>query len=69
MLIDWFKDHQERVNLSGDMVCEGVEKILDCLYPDHDVFKFSNSWLEAFKKRYGIRLYRRFGESGSVNME
>ena len=68
-LIDWFKGHQERVNLSGDLVCGAAENILNRLYPDHDVFKFSNGWLEAFKKWHGIRSYRRFGESGSVNME
>ena len=67
--IDWFKGHHERVNLSGDLVCEAAEKILARLYLDHDVFKFSNGWLEAFKKRYGICSYQCFGESGSVNME
>ena len=54
-LFDWFKGHQERVDLSGDVVCKVVEKILDRLYSDHNVFKFSNGWLEAFKNRHGIR--------------
>ncbi|XP_022851306.1 CENP-B homolog protein 2-like, partial [Olea europaea var. sylvestris] len=32
-------------------------------------FSFSSGWLERFKARYGIKSYRRFGESGSVIME
>jgi hypothetical protein len=68
-LVEWFKVHQERVNLSGDLVREAGEKILNRLYPGCDAFNFSNGWLEAFKKRHGIRSYRRFGESGSVNTD
>ena len=41
---------------------------LDHLYPEHDVFEFSNDWLESFKDRHGIKSFRRFGESGSVDM-
>lgn len=32
-------------------------------------FSLSNGWLERFKARYGIKSYRRFGESGSVIMK
>lgn len=66
-LVDWFKANQERVNLSGDLIREHAERILDRLYPDHDPFMFSNGWLDAFKSRHGIRCHRRFGESGSVD--
>ena len=31
------------------------------------MFEFSNGWLDRFKARYGIKSYRRFGESGSVD--
>jgi len=47
---------------------ESVTKILDRLYPGHEPFEFSNGWLEAFKSHHGIRSYRRFGESGFVDM-
>ncbi|GKD45001.1 CENP-B homolog protein 2-like protein [Tanacetum coccineum] len=32
-------------------------------------FTFSIGWLGKFKARYGIKNFRRFGESGSVEME
>ncbi|XP_022865448.1 CENP-B homolog protein 2-like, partial [Olea europaea var. sylvestris] len=32
-------------------------------------FSFSSGWLERFNARYGIKSYRRFGESGSLIME
>jgi hypothetical protein len=41
---------------------------LDRLHPSHELFEFSNSWLEAFKLRHEIKSFRRFGESGSVDM-
>jgi hypothetical protein len=38
------------------------------LHLGHELFEFSNSWLEAFKLRHGMKSFRRFGESGSVDM-
>lgn len=32
-------------------------------------FSFSSKWLECFRARYGIKYYRRFGESDSVMMK
>jgi hypothetical protein len=62
-LVKWF-----RANVSGELVRESATKILDQLYPEHEPFEFSSGWLEAFKSRHGIRSYRRFGESGSIDM-
>jgi hypothetical protein len=67
-LVKWFRANQERANVSGELVRESATKILDRLYPGHEPFEFSSGWLEAFKSRHGIRSYRRFGESGSVDM-
>ncbi len=54
--------------MSGELVKESAMKILDRFYPRHEPFEFSNGWLEAFKSRHRIRSYRRFGESGYVDM-
>ncbi len=54
--------------MSGELVRESATKILDRLYLGDEPFKFSSGWLEAFKSRHGIKSYRCFGESGSVNM-
>ena len=67
-LVEWFLSHQDRVNVSGDLIKEKAALFLDNLYPEHDVFEFSNGWLESFKERHGIKSFRRFGESGSVDM-
>jgi hypothetical protein len=67
-LIKWFRANQERANVSGELVRESATKILDRLYPRHEPFEFSSGWLEAFKSRHGIKSYRRFDESGSVDM-
>jgi len=68
VLVKWFRANQERANVSGELVRESARKILDQLYPRHEPFEFSSGWLEAFKSHHGIRSYRRFGESGFVNM-
>ena len=42
------------------------------LYPtveDEDAPAFSIGWLQTFKNCHGIRMHRRFGESGSVDVE
>jgi hypothetical protein len=67
-MVKWFWANQERANVSGELVRESATKILDRLYPGHEPFEFSSGWLEAFKSRHGIRSYRRFGESGFVDM-
>jgi hypothetical protein len=41
-LAEWFLANQEHVNLSGDLIRESAMKIIDCMYPDHPPFEFSN---------------------------
>jgi hypothetical protein len=41
-LAEWFLANQEHVNLSGDLIRESAMKIIDCMYPDHLPFEFSN---------------------------
>ncbi len=67
-LTEWILANQERIPISGDLIKENAAKILDCLHPGHELFEFSNGWLEAFKLHHGIKSFRRFGESGFVDM-
>ena len=40
------------------------------MYPvDTAEFHFSQGWLERFKSRHGIKMHRRFEESGSVDVD
>ncbi len=64
----WFRANQERANVSGELVRKKATKILDRFYLRHEPFKFSSGWLETFKSCHGIRSYRRFSESGSIDM-
>jgi hypothetical protein len=38
------------------------------MHPSHELFKFSNGWLEAFKLCHEIKSFRYFGESGSIDI-
>ncbi|KAI1001686.1 hypothetical protein K3495_g6512 [Podosphaera aphanis] len=64
----WFIAHQGRVNMSGELLQVKGAKFLKELYPDAPSFEFSNGWLDRFKSRYRIKTYRRFWESGFVEM-
>ncbi len=66
--VEWILANQEHIPISGDLIKENTAKILDRLHPNHELFEFSNGWLEAFKLRHVIKSFRRFGESGSIDM-
>ncbi|KAL6541699.1 hypothetical protein OROGR_011185 [Orobanche gracilis] len=68
-LYEWFVCNQEHVNISGELLKEKSRIFLKSLYPEAISFEFSNGWLEKFKHRHAIQSFRRFGESGSVDME
>jgi hypothetical protein len=44
-------------------------RFLQELHPDAPKMAFSQGWLEKFKDRHGIKSFRRFGESGALDME
>jgi len=67
-LAEWILANQERIPISGDFIKDNAAKILDRLHLGHELFKFSNGWLEAFKLCHGIKSFCRFGESGFVDM-
>ncbi len=70
VLYEWFLQMQEKVNMSGEIIQEKAKSLFVKMYGETDPdFSFSSGWLERFKSRYGIKSYRRFGESGSVSME
>ncbi|KAL8510545.1 hypothetical protein ACS0TY_017388 [Phlomoides rotata] len=56
--------------MSGEIIQGKAIELLQKMYGETNPnFSFSSGWLEHFKARYGIKFYRRFGESGSVNIE
>ncbi len=65
----WFLEQQDKVNLNGDMLRAKAARFLQELHPDAPEMAFSQGWLEKFKDRHGIKSFRRFGESGALDME
>lgn len=70
VVYEWFLQHQERVNITGELILQKARDTMKLLYPHDDSdFNFSTGWLGKFKHRHGIKSFRRFGESGSVDVQ
>ncbi|KAL0352071.1 UNVERIFIED_CONTAM: hypothetical protein Scaly_1595800 [Sesamum calycinum] len=70
VLYEWFLQYQDRVNMTGELILKKAKDIMKLLYSQHPPeHQFSQGWLEKFKIRHGIKSFRRFGESGSVDMQ
>ncbi|XP_017624694.1 CENP-B homolog protein 2-like [Gossypium arboreum] len=70
VLYEWFLLYQEKVNMTGEMIQTKAKDWMRRLIPHAlSEFNFSIGWLEQFKARRGIKSYRIFGESGSVDLE
>jgi hypothetical protein len=51
------------------MLLAKAARFLQKLHPDALEMMFSQGWLKKFKDRHGIKSFRRFGESGALDME
>ncbi|XP_074325951.1 CENP-B homolog protein 2-like [Apium graveolens] len=70
VLYEWFLQYQDRVNMTGELILEKAKETMKILYPQQDQeHTFSQGWLEKFKLKHGIKSFRRFGESGSVDVQ
>jgi hypothetical protein len=65
----WFLEQQDKVNLNGDMLRAKATRFLQELHPDAPEMVLSQGWLEKFKDWHMIKSFRRFGESGALDME
>ncbi|KAL8131272.1 hypothetical protein AgCh_007267 [Apium graveolens] len=67
---DLVGDVVDRRSTSGELILEKAKETMKILYPQQDQeHTFSQGWLEKFKLRHGIKSFRRFGESGSVDVQ
>lgn len=54
--------------MSGKLILQKEKDTMKLIYLQEDSkHQFSQGWLEKFKLRHGIKSFRRFGESGSVD--
>lgn len=58
------------VSLSGELIRQKGARFSDLLnIPANERLAFSDGWLAAFKKRTGLKEFKRHGEAGSVKPE
>ncbi|KAH1194247.1 CENP-B 2 [Glycine max] len=70
VVYQWFLQHQERVNITGELIMQKARDTMKLMYPHDDSdFNFSIGWLEKFKHRHGIKSFRHFGKSGYVDVQ
>jgi len=62
VVYEWFLQHQERVNITRELILQKARDIMKLMYPHDDSdFNFSIGWLGKFKHRHGIKSFHRFG--------
>jgi hypothetical protein len=68
-LFEWQQRmEQKKAIITGDMLKEKARQLWEALpqYNDVEMPKWSNGWLDGFKKRYKIKEYVQHGEAGSA---
>ena len=70
-LIGWFLQAQAKnVRISGGVLRAKAEEFAIKLgIPEAERLALSNSWLDCFKQRHGIREYKFYGEASSVPLD
>ena len=69
VVYEWFLQHQEHVNITRELILQKARDTMKLVYPrDDSDFNFFIGWLGKFKHRHDIKSFRRFGESGSVDV-
>ena len=54
--------------ISGKLIVTKAERLRGALGLPKEALKFSNSWLDEFKKRHSLKQHNHHGEAGSVNL-
>ena len=54
--------------ITGPLIVAKAERLKDALNLSSDAIKFSNGWVDEFKKRRALQHHHNHGEAGSVNL-
>lgn len=54
--------------ITGPLIVAKAERLSDAMNLPHDAIKFSNGWIDEFKRRHSLQHYQNHGEAGSVNL-
>ncbi|XP_024005406.1 CENP-B homolog protein 2-like [Eutrema salsugineum] len=55
--------------MTGELILEKARETMKLVYPQEEAHQLSPGWLGKFKLRHGTRSFRRFGESGSIDIQ
>jgi hypothetical protein len=69
-LFHWQQQIQKKGVITGDILKAQAHRIWNSLlqYNKEDEPKWSNSWLDRFKRRYNIKEYKQHGEGASAEV-
>lgn len=74
-LFEWVcHQHASRININGDIIRQKAAKLQALANEKIPVEEqtnliFSDGWLDKFKRRWGLRVFRSHGEAGDADVE
>ena len=67
VLFEWILRQERHGMLTDDLVTTQAEAVRDKMSITADQLNLSSGWLHRFKRRHGIKCWRKHGEAGSLN--
>ena len=65
----WIEGREAQLQpITGPLIVAKGERLRDALNLPIDAIKFSNGWVDEFKRRHGLQHHQNHGEAGSVNL-
>ena len=65
----WIKGQEVMLQpVTGPLIIAKVERLWDALDLPSNSIKFSNSWIDEFKRHYALQQHQSHGEASSVNL-
>ena len=66
-LYEWILSNQAKIAITTEMVKLHAAEIFAKMHPGVESPSWSNGWLGGFQHRFGVKSWKRHGESGSVD--
>ena len=65
----WIEGREAQLQpITGPLIVAKAERLRDVLNLPIDAIKFSNGWVDEFKRRHALQHHQHHGEAGSVNL-
>ncbi len=66
-LYEWIQRAEIQIPVTQHVVRAKARILWPCFYPETEMPKFSNGWLQRVQTRRDIRSYQSYGEAGSLS--